>query len=789
MNSTENIIKIEAKHAYTLFPKAPKTLGMEDDTYGIVSWSITSVIEGEPASDKYENIVITGIYEEPITPLKNYTIMAKEVEHEKYGKQYQLMFIGEILDLTSVGNQKAFLKTFLSDGQIEEMFKVLKNPLATIQAHDIESLKKVYGIGDYISQRIIERFEDGKDYCNVYLELDGLGLTPLFIQRLIKKYQNPNKVIKIVKENPYQLSFDIEGIGFKTADKIALNNGISPKSKERIKGFIHYLLQQLGENGDSYITADELTGYIFEEFGSRDEILEVYYNENGKVIGNNISSAISELEDDRILFIEKESEIISKFDRRVYLTKYWELENNVAQELKRISDSENTFEFDDWKESIKIEEEKQGWNFTEEQINGIEACLNNQIVFITGGAGVGKTSVLTGALKALRCYEDKYSFAQTSLSGKAAARMSEVTGAEGFTIHRLLGFKPPNGFAFNEENPLCYDIIILDEISLVGGDIFLSLIKAIKNGSKLIILGDMGQLESIGCMNLAQDLYKSQYIKTVELTKIHRQAQKSGIIVASKSIREFTPLFDRDFEGTLTLGELEDMHFDISAKKECTREKVISYFKDYWDSNLVKDIMDIQILAPVKDRGDASVYNINLDIQDYINPPSKNKNELEVENVKEYSKGKMFYLRENDKVMNLKNNYKLCNTDGIITQVFNGWVGILETINEFQGIGIIYFPNIDDRVVFPFADLIKSVVLSYASTVHKYQGSSAKVIIGVLDYSTPPNMRTKELVYTLLTRAELEGVLIAQNKTLDDAIQTSGVSNKNTFLIELLDLN
>ena len=170
-----NIIKVEAKHAFTMFPKKPVILGQGENTYGIVSWTILDVIEGEPKADAYDDITITGHYEEEIDSTKNYTILAKEVEHEKYGTQYELMFIGEIMDLTSVGNQKAFLKTFLTDGQIEEMFKVLPNPLETVNDHDIEALKKVHGIGDYISERIIERFEENKDYCHLYLELDGLG--------------------------------------------------------------------------------------------------------------------------------------------------------------------------------------------------------------------------------------------------------------------------------------------------------------------------------------------------------------------------------------------------------------------------------------------------------------------------------------------------------------------------------------------------------------------------------------------------------------------------------------
>ncbi len=779
LSDNNNIIKIEAFHEFTLFPKYPAILGNEENNFGVVKWSIINVLSGEPVTDKNGCVTITGKYEEEIDTTKRYTILAKEIEHSQYGKQYQLIFIGEILNLSNVGNQKTFLETFLTNGQIDEMFKVLDNPLDTIQRHDIESLKKVHGIGDYISQRIIERYEQGKDYCNVYLELDGLGLSPKFIQKLISKYNNPNTIINIVKENPYQLSFDIEGIGFKTADNIALNNGMDAKSPERIKGYINYLLNDLGEKGNSFITAGELTGYIFEEFDGMDNIVEVYEDDEGNK-NTNISIAIEELKNKYIIAVEENEK---KTQRRIYLKKYWELENEVAKELKRIGNANNEFEFIDWQEVVKNQEQKQGWAFTHEQIEGIEACLSHQVVFLTGQGGTGKSSILTGALQALRCYEGKYSFAQCALSGRAGARMQEITGQEGSTIHRLLNYIPGCGFGFNKHNKLPYDIIILDEISLVGGEIFLSLVEAIETGSKLIILGDLGQLESIGCMNLAKDLYYSKSIKVVELTKIHRQAQKSGIIVAASSVRKGEQIFENNFTGKLTIGELQDMHFSIHNKKDNIRKDVIDYFEKYWNSDLVNDIMDIQILVPVKERGDACVFNLNSDIQAIFNPPNKDKKELKIT----VAKDKSFILRTGDKVMNLKNNYKLNNINGEKTFVFNGWIGILEIINTYENSVVIYFPIIEDRVIFDYSTLKENITHGYSSTVHKYQGSSAKVIIGAIDYSTPPSMRTKELIYTLLTRPEKEGVLIGEGRAINDAINRSGVSDKNTFLVELLD--
>nr|DAS29347.1 MAG TPA: ATP dependent DNA helicase [Caudoviricetes sp.] len=768
-----NIIKIQARMNRILFPKYPDVLGEGGNNFGIVSWNPIDVIEGEPHIDSWGTIVVKGNYEEKIEYADDYIIIAKEVHSQDRGLQYELLYFAKNLDLSKVKNQKAFLKTFLSDIQIKEMYKVLDNPLEVIKEHDIESLKKVHGVGDYIANCIIERFEENRDNCEMYIELDKYGLTPKFIQKLVKKYSNPQKVIEIVKNNPYQLSFDVEGIGFKTADDIALKGGIKRTDPDRIKGYINYILNEQAQEGNSFITSGELTSFIFEEFGGKENILEVYKDENDNIIGNNINEAIKGLKDNGIIQIEENE---SKSQRRVYLTKYYRLEEEIAKHLKRIAKAENKFKYDDWEEILKQQEIKQGWTFTEEQRAGIKLGLDKQVCFITGGAGTGKSSLVSGILESLK----NYTFAQTALAGKASARLQEVTGEEGYTIHRLLGFKPPYGFAFNENDPLTYDIIILDEISLVGGEIFLSLLKAIPNGTKLIILGDMGQLPSIGCMNLAFDLYNSNFITTIELTKVHRQAQKSGIITDSLKLRNQIPVLDKNFVGEVVHGELQDMYYDISDTTENTRSKVMKWFKEKYDSEIVKNIMDIQILCPCKDRGDSSVFNLNLDVQNYINPPSPDKKEIVVKQ----SKDKNYTLREGDKVMCIKNNYKVVGEHK--TGVFNGWCGILTEITDY-GFHKVYIPMIHDTMTFSTSDLINGVILGYASTVHKYQGSSARIIIGAFDNTTPPMMRTKELLYTLWTRAEKECITVAQNTALYNATKTSGVINKNTFLVELLD--
>lgn len=773
MKKTSNIIKFEGNLNRILFPKYPEILGKDND-FGIVSWNPVNVLEGEPIIDSWGSLIVKGIYSEELDYHKDYTIIAKEIYDEQRGTQYELMFIGESLDLSKVKNQRGFLKSFLTDGQVDEMFKVLSNPLEAIEKHDIAALKRVKGVGDYIANCIIERFEKNKDDCEVYIELDNFGLTPNFIQKLIQRYKNPHKVIEIVKQNPYQLSFDVDGIGFKTADDIAIKGGIQRKSPERIKGYINYILDNLGQSGNSYITSGELTSYIFEEFGGRDNILDIYQDKNGCIIGNNINDAINSLKEENIIIVEDHEE---KSQRRVYLKKYYDLEKEISEHLKRIANAENKFNYENWEEIVRQQEHKQGYQFTDEQIAGIKTGLDNQVCFITGGAGVGKSSLVSGILESLK----DYTFAQTALAGKASARLQEVTGEEGFTIHRLLGFNPSLGFTFNEDNPLEYDIIILDEISLVGGEIFLSLLKAIPNGSKLIILGDMGQLESIGCMNLAFDLYKSKSIITIELTKVHRQAQKSGIITTSQQIRKGQPVLEKKYTGIKTFGELQDMHFDIEDSCNTTRERTIKWFKEKYESDLVKNIMDIQILSPCKERGDASVFNLNQDVQEYVNPHDNGKNEIKVK----LGKDKSYYLREGDKVMCIKNNYRIQGRKK--TGVFNGWCGILKTIDNVLGFHEVYIPMIDDTMIFSTSDLTSGVVLGYASTVHKYQGSSAKVIIGVFDNTTPPSMRTRELLYTLWTRAEKECITVGQNSAIYNAARNSGVTDKNTFLVELLD--
>lgn len=784
----EGILKFKAEYICTTYPKPSegKKITDNENNFGICVWGVI-----EEDKDNYKKIVtnykkevrVKGEYPFDPKPFTTYDFLVKEIIHPDYGIQYQLLYMREEIDFTHLSGQRAYLKTILSPTQLEGIFELYDNPIEKIANHDREAIKKVKGIGDVLVERIIRDFEATKDMSGVYAELDKLGLTTNFINKIISYYKDPKKVVDICLKNPYQLINDVDGIGFLTADKVALQGGLPFNSIKRIKAYILYYLEDRGQAGYSYISARELNDNLFKTLGNKEELLE-FYDKNDKT-KNNLNYAIQELTKEKKIKMEDFGG--DKASRRIYLMKYYNLEKEIAKHLKRILKGKNNFKIENVEEKIKLAEEKQGFEFTDEQKDGIKLGLNSQVCLITGSAGSGKSSLVTGILSVL----SGYSFAQTALSGKAAARLQEVTGEKGQTIHRLLCYDPKsNGFIHNEENPLLYDIIILDEVSLVGGDIFLNLLRAIPTGSKLYMLGDIGQLEAIGPLNLAADMINSNIIPTVELTKVHRQAQKSGILTTAYDVRNQVQVIDNyNFSGTEIRGELKDMVLEITDNKDKDKDLVLTYFEKYYNSDLVnKDIMKIQVISPVKERGDSCVYVLNNLIQDFVNPKTREKKFTKVKKRKDDNDNDFSYeLRENDKIMCIKNNYKTSVSliDEINTSIFNGWTGIVKEITESYV--AVHFPLAEYEIVYlPKKEVGNYITLGYCSTTHKLQGSDAPVIIGVIDYSTPPQMLTKQLVYTLITRAKKLCVLIAQNTALRKAINTNFVSQKKTFLPEFL---
>lgn len=723
------------------------------DQWGIIVCSIDKVLKGEFIGD-LNAMVFKGNMPEPVLGA-TYIIIADYVEDPKWGKQYNIksIYTDVSFDKNDKSGRQKFLLNLFTPSQVQAMYEVYDDPFSILDAEDVEKLVQIKGCGIKTADLWIRKFKKNINIARIFVELEDYSLTNNMIKRLMDRYHSPDLVIEKVKTNPYVLVNEVDGIGWKRADEIALAGNIKPDSPMRIGAYIIYYLDMCGENGNSWITPDELLGAILDNLGE-------------EIPDENITMAIREL-GNKLWWNEDKD--------KIGLSKYYKIEYRVAEELIRIRNAESDIRCDNWKERIEHLERNQGWDFTEEQMNGIETVLNNNVTVITGYSGTGKTSVVSGVLEAL----NNYSSVMCALSGRAASRMSEVTGKTGYTIHRLLGYPKGNpehqGFEYNQDNKLGFSIYILDEISMVDAKLFYYLLRAIPDGAKLICLGDDGQLESIGCGNIAYDMLNSPEIPTIRLTKIHRQAVKSAIITQSIEIRNGRQIIHNGWTGDEVRGELKDLQLHCYSDSSNTFYHIMEIFAKL---RVQKDfnILNCQIIVPIKTRGDACTYKINNTIQELYNPASKNKKEIT-----RLSNNNPFILREGDKVINTINNYRLR------TPIYNGNIGIIKSIGyneelesrvitiDFMGIGNVDVPE----------DAWNGIELGYAISSHKSQGSEWDYVIFGLDFSSYA-LLTRELVYTSITRAKKKCYLICQTGALRYATAQQSVSNKQTHLQDCL---
>lgn len=723
------------------------------DQWGIIVCSIDKVLKGEFIGD-LNAMVFKGNMPEPVLGA-TYIIIADYVEDPKWGRQYNIksIYSDVSFDKNDKSGRQKFLLNLFTPSQVQAMYEVYDDPFSILDAEDVEKLVQIKGCGIKTADLWIRKFKKNINIARIFVELEDYGLTNNMIKRLMDRYNSPDLIIEKVKTNPYVLVNEVDGIGWKRADEIALAGNIKPDSPMRIGAYIIYYLDMCGENGNSWITPDELLGAILDNLGE-------------EIPDENITMAIREL-GNKLWWNEDKD--------KIGLSKYYKIEYRVAEELIRIKNAESDIHCDNWKERIERLERNQGWNFTEEQMNGIETVLNNNVTVITGYSGTGKTSVVSGVLEAL----NNYSSVMCALSGRAASRMSEVTGKTGYTIHRLLGYPKGNpeyqGFEYNQDNKLGFSIYILDEISMVDAKLFYYLLRAIPDGAKLICLGDDGQLESIGCGNIAYDMLNSPEIPTIRLTKIHRQAVKSAIITQSIEIRNGRQIIHNGWTGDEVRGELKDLQLHCYSDSSNTFYHIIEIFAKL---RVQKDfnILNCQIIVPIKTRGDACTYKINNTIQELYNPASKNKKEII-----RLSNNNPFILREGDKIINTINNYRLR------TPIYNGNIGIIKSIGyneelesrvitiDFMGIGNVDVPE----------DAWNGIELGYAISSHKSQGSEWDYVIFGLDFSSYA-LLTRELVYTSITRAKKKCYLICQTGALRYATTQQAVSTKQTHLQDCL---
>lgn len=751
--------------------KAVKTIHRNNDSYfTIASFDLVKEIDGEVEIHPiYKTFTVVGIMPYLMEDA-DYEISATEVENKKYGKQYQVNSINLYLPngIESKEGQKEFLDIIFTKLQVKEMYEALVDPYMTLKDGDISSLVKVKNCGMKTAVAWIDKFKTYMPLSNAMKELSEYGLTEALLRRIVNHYKSSDIAVEIIQNKPYKL-IEVNGVGWHKCDEIAMKGGLKPDSPERIGTYILYYLQERANEGYSYIPADantEIENGIVSKTQKPINFIDTMIEFFGDDISDEALKGGLDYVNDQLWFSD---------DRKfVGLKKIYDLEMSVAENLIRIRDGENDFKYSNWKDIIKQKEIDQGWEYNEQQIEGIKAVLENQVVVITGKAGTGKSSIVDAMIAVLQ----GYSYAQTALSGRAAARMAEITHEEGYTIHRLLGFpkgdRDHGGFVFHEDNKLPRDIIILDEVSMVDGELFNRLVKAIKTGSKLIMLGDTGQLECIGCMNIAADLIASKEIVSIELSQIHRQAANSGIITESIKAREGIQLIEKDWIGTEVRGKLNDLVLDCFSDKSNTFYKVMQHASSELEDGT--DIMDLMVIAPSY-KNESGVDNLNAALQSLYNPDSPEKKEVFVQ-----KSSKAWILREGDKIINVQNDYYAKNK--FTAGIFNGNIGVVKNIDIDANTIAVDFQDIPGIMILPKKNW-KDLELGYAITCHKAQGSQCKKVIVGLDFGSFIQL-SREWVYTAMTRAIDKCYMVAQNNALRYAVSKNSISVKRTHLVKLL---
>ena len=655
----------------------------------------------------------------------------------KFGEQFRVESCLSVLPATIVG-----IKKYLGSGLVKGIGPIMARRIVDrfgLETFDIiedspERLQEADGIGPIRTGRITRAWQEQKEIREVMVFLQGHEVSPAYAVKIFKVYGD--KAISVVKESPYRLALDISGIGFKTADKIARSMGIDPNSQIRAEAGIIHVLSELVDEGHVYSPYEELKK-------KASVLLEV-----DKAILD--TSLVTLTEQGRVL-IEEWPEV-----RAVYLTPLHVAEANVARRLKTLIESP--------KQLLQIDAEKaiewvQGANhieLAETQKQALRKAIGGKVLVLTGGPGTGKTTLVNSLVRILERKGQRIVLA--SPTGRAAKRLSEVTGREAKTIHRLLEYSPTEGgFKRNEDKPLDVDLVVIDEASMVDILLMNHLLKAIPSTATLLLVGDVNQLPSVGPGNVLKDIIASGCVETVILTEIFRQAQESLIIVNAHRINrgEFPELKPQQ-------GRRPDFYY----VERNTPEEVLSVIKELCVKRLprafhLSPLDDIQVMTPMH-RGTVGVANLNAELQALLNPEGK-----------VITRGGRLF-RTNDKVMQIRNNYE--------KEVFNGDIGRIVGIDLEEQKVLVKF---EDRVVgYEWSDL-DELVLAYAISIHKSQGSEYPAVIVPL-LSQHYIMLQRNLLYTAITRAKRLVVLVGSKRAVAIAVRNNKVQHRYTNLASRL---
>ena len=649
----------------------------------------------------------------------------------KYGQQFEAHTWQEVMPATVYGIEK-----YLGSGLIKGIGpKYAKKIVAKFGAdtldiieENIERLGEVEGIGKKRIQQIKFSWVRQREIKNVMVFLQSHDVSSAYAAKIYKAYGND--AVKRVQENPYQLADDIWGIGFKTADTIAVKMGIEKDEFNRLRSGIKYALGELGNEGHVFAYREQL-------IKKGKELLDVTESQLDEAIERMMKNDELKVEEDAI-----------------YLPPFYYAEIGAAKRLRMIISAEaeeNIFTKDQMVDLGRIQKTL-GISYDDVQAEAIHRAANSKVMVLTGGPGTGKTTTTQGIIQA---FLDKgLSILLAAPTGRAAKRMSEATGREAKTIHRLLEFKPPEGYKRNEENPLEGDVLLVDECSMIDIMLMNSLLKAVPANMRLVLIGDVDQLPSVGAGNVLRDIIDSEAVPVVRLTKIFRQAQQSRIITNAHKVNEgkFPDISN---------GKNSDFFFLNREEPEVIAKEIVELVKNKLPNYYKVKPSEIQVLTPMQ-KGIIGAINLNQELQKAINPS--------MEGIRRGG----YIFKQYDKVMQIRNNYD--------KEVFNGDIGrILEIDTEDNTLTVLF----DGRKVLYEASELDELVQAYACTIHKSQGSEYPIVVMPVSM-THFMMMQRNLIYTGITRSKKVCVVVGTMKALGYAVRNITVTKRNTMLKERL---
>ncbi len=698
---------------------------------------------------------------EPVTVVGNmpfaregssFVFKGGQVIHPNYGIQFAFEEFQEIVPTTKDG-----IVAFLSSGAIKGIGpktaltivnKFGENTLEIMESNPSELLK-IDGIGAKKLKLIEKSFKEHKEISSIIMFLQKHGISASYAAKIYKKYRN--SAIRIIEENPYRLVDDIWGIGFKTADSISASIGIKKDSEFRIESGIKYILGCEAGEGHTFLPQKELTEKAA-------ELLDISSEKVEDVLG------IMPFKGD-IRIENLENQIC------VFLMPFFQAETNVCANLVRLLNEEHKLIFADVDGLIAKVENEMGIKLEEEQLGAVHSAAENGVCVITGGPGTGKTTIINTVIRLFE--ESGLDIAVAAPTGRAAKRITETSGFEAKTIHRLLEYAYSPGkddgmrFSKNENSPLDADVVIIDEASMIDIVLMNALLSALKPGARLILVGDADQLPSVGAGNVLRDIIDSELIHTVKLKTIFRQAKESLIVVNAHRINNGEYPYYNEKNKDFFVLKRGNPGSVLETVKDLCANRLPSFYKD------CDAVKDVQVIAPIK-KGAAGTVNLNKELQEALNPPAKGLNE-------KVFKNRIF--REGDKVMQIKNNYDIewKNLEDFSQGqgIFNGDIGYISRIDaEYNEITVI-FENVKAAVY--DATRVDELELAYAITVHKSQGSEYPVIVIPLSW-IPPVMATRNLLYTAVTRAKKVVVIVGRPEIMNEMVDNNRIVKRNSGL-------